>query len=32
VGSLSAGLVQFLLKQVNQISGLDLADDDLTRR
>ena len=31
VGSLSAGLVQFLLKQVNQISGLDLGDDDLDK-
>ena len=31
VGGLSAGLVQFLLKRVNQISGLDLADDDLDK-
>jgi len=31
VGSLSAGLVQYLLKQVNQISGLDLGDDDLDK-
>ncbi len=28
-GSLSAGLLQFLLDQVNRISGLTVADDDL---
>lgn len=31
VGSLSAGLVQFLLKRVNQISGLELSEDDLDK-
>lgn len=31
VGSLSAGLVRYLLQQVNQISGLDLGDDDLDK-
>ncbi|WP_164018124.1 hypothetical protein [Pyxidicoccus trucidator] len=29
VGSLSAGLVQFLLEKVNAISGLNLGEDDL---
>ncbi|MFP2929499.1 hypothetical protein ACLESO_30730 [Pyxidicoccus sp. 3LG] len=29
VGSLSAGLVQFLLEKVNAISGLSLGEDDL---
>lgn len=28
-GSLSAGLLQFLLEQVNRISGLSVADEDL---
>lgn len=28
-GSLSAGLVQFLLKQVNALSGLGMSEDDL---
>jgi hypothetical protein len=31
VGGLPAGLVQFLLARVNQISGLTMADDDLER-
>jgi len=31
VGSLSAGLVQYLLRRVNQISGLDLSDEDLDK-
>lgn len=31
VGSLPAGVVQFLLEKVNAISGLDLAQDDLER-
>jgi hypothetical protein len=31
VGSLSAGLVRYLLQQVNQISGLDLGEDDLDK-
>jgi len=31
VGSLSAGLVQWLLKRVNQISGLELGEEDLDR-
>jgi hypothetical protein len=31
VGSLSAGLVRYLLQQVNQISGLELGDDDLDK-
>jgi hypothetical protein len=30
-GSLSAGLLQFLLEQVNRISGLSLADEDLDK-
>lgn len=29
VGSLSAGLVQYLLQQVNRVSGLSLDEDDL---
>jgi hypothetical protein len=31
VGSLSAGVVQFLLEKVNAISGLSLGEDDLDR-
>jgi hypothetical protein len=31
VGGLPAGLVQFLLARVNQISGLTMAEDDLER-
>jgi len=31
VAGLSAGLVQFLLEQVNRLSGLSLSDDDLDK-
>lgn len=31
VGSLSAGVVQFLLQRVNQISGLDLGEEELDK-
>jgi len=31
VGNLSAGLVQYLLRQVNQISGLELGEDELDK-
>jgi hypothetical protein len=31
VGSLSAGLVQYLLQRVNQISGLDLGEEELEK-
>jgi hypothetical protein len=31
VGSLSAGLVQYLLQRVNQISGLDLGEEELDK-